>query len=131
MIRRGVLVGNLFLCMALAGCGGRSGAGDLAGEGQERISCAIGPGVGWTEDCLIEQDRDLLTVRHVDGGFRRFQIVHDGRGVVPADGAEQATIVVVGKSLANGTIEVRDRRTGERDDIPVDEVVARLLTICQ
>lgn len=99
MIRRGVLVGNLFLCMALAGCGGRSGAGDLAGEGQERISCAIGPGVGWTEDCLIEQDRDLLTVRHVDGGFRRFQIVHDGRGVVPADGAEQAAIVVVGKGM--------------------------------
>ena len=99
MTRPGVLVGSFFLCLGLAGCGRRSGAGEQAGEGQERISCAIGPGVGWTEDCLVEQDRDLLTVRHVDGGFRRFQIVHDGRGVVPADGAEQAAIVVVGKGM--------------------------------
>jgi len=33
------------------------------------------------------------------------------------------TIVVVGKGLADGTVEVKDRRTGERTDLPVDVVV--------
>ncbi|GGS39247.1 proline--tRNA ligase [Actinokineospora fastidiosa] len=37
------------------------------------------------------------------------------------------TIVVVGRGLANGVIEVKDRRTGERQDVPVDEVVPTLL----
>jgi len=37
------------------------------------------------------------------------------------------TIVVVGRSLAEGTVEVRDRRTGEREDVPVDEVVNHLV----
>jgi prolyl-tRNA synthetase len=36
------------------------------------------------------------------------------------------TIVVVGKGLADGVVEVRDRRTGQREDVPVDEVVSRL-----
>jgi prolyl-tRNA synthetase len=33
------------------------------------------------------------------------------------------TIVVVGRNLAEGTVEVRDRRTGQRDDVLVDSVV--------
>jgi prolyl-tRNA synthetase len=37
------------------------------------------------------------------------------------------TIVVVGRSLADGTIEVRDRRTGAREDVPADEVVNHLV----
>jgi prolyl-tRNA synthetase len=36
------------------------------------------------------------------------------------------TIVVVGRNLAEGTIEVRDRRTGEREEVPADEVVNHL-----
>ncbi len=39
------------------------------------------------------------------------------------------TIVVVGRNLADGVIEVRDRRTGERDDVPVDEVVNHLVRL--
>ena len=39
------------------------------------------------------------------------------------------TIVVVGKGLADGTIEVRDRKSGERSDIPVDEVVGYLAAL--
>jgi prolyl-tRNA synthetase len=34
------------------------------------------------------------------------------------------TIVVVGKGLVDGVVEVRDRRTGERENVPVDDVVA-------
>jgi prolyl-tRNA synthetase len=36
------------------------------------------------------------------------------------------TIVVVGRGLANGVIEVKDRKSGERTEIPVDEAVAHL-----
>jgi prolyl-tRNA synthetase len=41
------------------------------------------------------------------------------------------TIVVVGKGLANGTIEVKDRATGERVDVPVDDIVAHLVEVCR
>jgi prolyl-tRNA synthetase len=37
------------------------------------------------------------------------------------------TIVVVGRNLAEGTIEVRDRRSGERQEVPADEVVNHLV----
>jgi len=36
------------------------------------------------------------------------------------------TIVVVGRGLADGVVEVKDRRTGERSDVPLADVVARL-----
>jgi len=39
------------------------------------------------------------------------------------------TIVVVGKGLEQGTIEVKDRATGEREEIPVDLVVEHLAGI--
>ena len=37
------------------------------------------------------------------------------------------TIAVVGKGLADGTIEVKDRRTGTRTDIPVADIVDHLV----
>jgi prolyl-tRNA synthetase len=37
------------------------------------------------------------------------------------------TIVTVGRGLADGTIEVRDRRTGEREEVPVGEAATRVL----
>lgn len=36
------------------------------------------------------------------------------------------TIVVVGKGFVDGVVEVKDRKTGERQNVPVDEVVAFL-----
>ncbi|ABL82699.1 MULTISPECIES: proline--tRNA ligase [unclassified Nocardioides] len=39
------------------------------------------------------------------------------------------TIVVVGKGLAAGTIEVKDRRTGQRQDVPADHLVDRVIAI--
>jgi len=35
-------------------------------------------------------------------------------------------IVVVGKGLADGVVELKTRATGEREDVPVDQIVARL-----
>ena len=59
----------------------------------------------------------------------------DRRGVSPGVKFKDSeligvpTIVVVGKRLAEGFIEVKDRRTGEREDVPVDDAVARLRAI--
>lgn len=39
------------------------------------------------------------------------------------------TIVVVGKSLADGIIEVKDRATGEREDVPAEHVVDHLVRL--
>ena len=36
------------------------------------------------------------------------------------------TIVVVGRGLVDGVVEVKDRRTGERRDVPLGELVAAL-----
>ncbi|MDO9378849.1 MAG: proline--tRNA ligase [Nocardioidaceae bacterium] len=36
------------------------------------------------------------------------------------------TIVVVGRGLVDGVVEVKDRRSGERSDVPLADVVARL-----
>ena len=41
------------------------------------------------------------------------------------------TIVVVGRGIANGTIEVKDRRTGERTDVPVADAVEHLRATCR
>jgi prolyl-tRNA synthetase len=40
------------------------------------------------------------------------------------------TILVVGRGLASGVVEVKDRATGERTEVPVDGVVAHLLELC-
>jgi prolyl-tRNA synthetase len=41
------------------------------------------------------------------------------------------TIVVVGRGLASGVVEVKDRRSGERTEVPVDDVVAHLVQLCR
>jgi len=57
----------------------------------------------------------------------------DRRGVSPGVKFKDAellgmpTVVVVGRSLADGTIEVRDRRTGEREDVPVADAAATVV----
>jgi prolyl-tRNA synthetase len=37
------------------------------------------------------------------------------------------TIVVVGRGLADGVVEVRDRRTGQRKDVPVDGALGEIV----
>ena len=40
------------------------------------------------------------------------------------------TIAVVGKNLADGVIEIRDRRSGDRRDVPATEAAAALVAEC-
>jgi prolyl-tRNA synthetase len=59
----------------------------------------------------------------------------DRRGVSPgvkfndSELLGMPTIVVVGKRLAEGFVEVKDRRTGEREDVPVDAAADRIREI--
>jgi prolyl-tRNA synthetase len=56
----------------------------------------------------------------------------DRRGVSPgvkfadAELLGMPTIVIVGRGLADGVVEVRDRRSGGRRDVPLDAVAAEV-----
>jgi prolyl-tRNA synthetase len=39
------------------------------------------------------------------------------------------TIVVVGKRLADGVVEVRDRRSGDREEVPVTDAADHLVGV--
>jgi hypothetical protein len=104
---------RLVLCMALAlaGCGGDAPkAGNNTSSTQAdaplvddgKADCITGTAGDWVHDCLIERKGDMLTMRHADGGFRRFRVLADGRGLEAADGAEPATLRISGQ----GQIEV-------------------------
>ncbi|MEY3641766.1 MAG: hypothetical protein RLZZ199_1571, partial [Actinomycetota bacterium] len=41
------------------------------------------------------------------------------------------TIVIVGKGLADGKVEVRDRKSGERTDVATDEAVTHIIGTCR
>ncbi|WP_169979605.1 proline--tRNA ligase [Microbispora sp. H10836] len=41
------------------------------------------------------------------------------------------TVLIVGRGLANGVVELRDRVTGTKEEIPLDEAVERVLTACR
>lgn len=72
-------------------------------EGDEHIPCAVS-GSGKLEPiCAVERHVDAngltLLVRHPDGGFRRFAVVSDGRGLEVADGAQVAVTRLEGDRL--------------------------------
>ncbi|MEO9469262.1 hypothetical protein [Parasphingorhabdus sp.] len=64
-----------------------------------RIECAINGSVSFSRNCETErlegEDGVTLIVRHPDGGFRRFRVLTDGRGLEAADGSEPANISIL------------------------------------
>jgi hypothetical protein len=104
-------------CLFLAACGGDSSDADLkAAEGEAaqdaakagKIECALAGSTGFDRNCTTERisgpEGQLLVIRHPDGGFRRFKILTDGRGLAPADGIDPDFKLNV---MGNGMIEVR------------------------
>ena len=75
-------------------------------EDAARIDCRIAGSTQFERFCTLEiGDSDAgrtLLVRKPDGGFRRFLVSTDGRGVVAADGAEPAQVTII----ADDRIEV-------------------------
>ena len=65
-----------------------------------KIDCRVGADTQFEHFCSIERSRTdqglIITVRKPDGGFRKLLATRDGRGVVAADGAEQASVQVIG-----------------------------------
>jgi hypothetical protein len=104
------------LCLLLAACGSDPEADLKAAEGQTaeeaalqgKIECALAGSTDFSRNCTTERvsgpEGQMLVVRHADGGFRRFKILTDGRGLAPADGIDPDFKI---KVLANGMIEVR------------------------
>lgn len=86
----------------LAACGGPPAA-----TVEERIECAVDGAAAFERVCTVERTsgRDaLLILRSPTGSFRRLVATRDGRGVMAADGAEPATVTILGKGLIEVSI---------------------------
>lgn len=94
----------LLVCGLLAGCA--KGSGDPPDVPMVMIDCATDGARDFTRSCKVEQvaegGRHFLVVHHLSGGFRRLLKVDDGRGVIAADGVEEARV----DWLADGRLEV-------------------------
>ena len=73
-------------------------AAEQAGD-DGRIECAIDGATDFRRDCYTErlsgEGTATMIIRHADGGFRRFNVLTDGRGLEAADGFDQARISIV------------------------------------
>jgi prolyl-tRNA synthetase len=83
------------------------------------------------KDPAIFEAAETLACELVDAGLT---VLYDDRPKVSpgvkfkdAELLGMPTIVTVGRGLAEGTIVVRDRATGEREEVPVAEAAARVL----
>ena len=93
--------------LTLAACGDGAPASGVEGFAEaDRIECALAGSTKFERVCATEtmpgEKGKMLVVRHPDGGFRRFNILTDGRGLAPADGFDETGI----KILGGGIIEV-------------------------
>ena len=104
-------ISSFALALLLIGCGESeksNGPAPLVQQGGASVEAPVEPP---KTVCAVDGERDLtpvcdrelvdglLTLRHPSGGFRRLQVVTDGRGVISADGAEPAKVATVGTSL--------------------------------
>ena len=91
----------LTLCAAACSPGASPGPAE-----DHKLECALAGSARFERVCRVERTSGgeglMLTLRAPDGGFRRLLVTRDGRGVVAADGAEQAVVTV----LDQGAIEV-------------------------
>jgi hypothetical protein len=85
---------------SLAACSGeeQETSATAAVPPADRVECALEGSTQFTAVCAIERgpsNRNSLTLRHPDGGFRKLMITSDGRGVVAGDGAAPAAVQVI------------------------------------
>lgn len=91
------------LCLPLlAGCGDDeaeiAAAQDAALVGN-KIECALNGAETFSENCATErvssENDTILMIRHSDGGFKRFRILTDGRGLEVAEGFDDSFIEII------------------------------------
>ncbi|GAA4039197.1 hypothetical protein GCM10022213_06450 [Parerythrobacter jejuensis] len=83
------------LLFSLAACSQSDPVDEMAAaQGDQMLSCAIGPGTDFTESCTLQkferEGETVFRVNHPRGGFRLFNLAGDGTGLIPHDGAEGA-----------------------------------------
>lgn len=73
---------------------------DMRGE---PIPCALGLAGKLEQACRLEviggEPASRFAIHHPDGAFRRFSVASEGRGLVLADGAEQARFSQTGETM--------------------------------
>lgn len=86
----------LLAALPLAACGESDSGQERAAAADEKLDCAIGGAEAFEPVCTVERATSgeslVLTVRAPGGGFRRLLVTTDGRGVIAADGAEEAVV---------------------------------------
>jgi hypothetical protein len=121
-------ISSIALALLLIGCGANEKSNGPAplvqqsqsGAAQETAApveppktvCAVDGEKEFAPVCDREIVDGFLTIRHPSGGFRRFQIMTDGSGVVAADGSEPSSMKIVGTSLIEVSI------SGDRYRLP-------------
>lgn len=79
--------------LLLAACSSSDAPPPVA-EGEEHVACAVGGETEMKDACAVERSEAdgklTLVVRHLDGSFRRFDVLTDGRGLAVSDGADEA-----------------------------------------
>ena len=72
-----------------------------------KIECALAGSTTFERVCTSDKisgpEGQILVIRHPDGGFRRFNILTDGRGLSPAEGFDETKITI----LSSGLIELK------------------------
>lgn len=98
--------------LLLAACSGDAeqmqGDGDTASAAGAQplleVPCALRGDQTYARMCAVDLQSDdgrtVLIVRHPDGGFRRLEVVDDGRTYAAADGADPAEVAVDKDKLA-------------------------------
>ncbi len=87
------------------------------------------------KDVSVFEAAEELAVACEDEGLR--VLYDDRRGVSPGVKFNDSellgvpTIVVVGKKLVDGLVEIKDRATGEREEVALPEALGRLVQICR
>lgn len=100
---RGLLPLALLL---VAGCGDpKQATEDALAKAEDkaaddgRVECATEGAPAFERVCTVDRvqgpEGTTLTIHHPDGGFRRLLVTNDGRGVVAADGADEAIVSIV------------------------------------
>ncbi len=140
--KAGVALSLSMGCLALSACS--SDEEDIAAAQEEalvgnKIECALDAVEQFTLSCaterVVEEDQTILMIRHSDGGFKRFRILTDGRGLEAAEGFDPIIIEIIDDDnimLISGAdrYKLKARFTGSGQSIlatgdePIDENAA-------
>jgi len=98
-----------------------------------KIECALNGSQEFILKCATERvssgDDTLLLIRHYDGGFRRFRILTDGRGLENSEGFDDSVIEIIDNNniiLSSGLdrYKLKAQLTGGNENATFDEDIS-------